>query len=341
MRALVTGATGFVGSHLVEALAERGATVAVLARPSSNRGRLGRVRPAPAWIVGDLHDPSSSRKSVAEFAPDVVFHLAWAGVGRTGRDDRSQIESNLAGTLALFDLAVSVGCRSFVGLGSQAEYGPHDGIIDENTPLNPTSLYGAAKASACLLLTRLAANAGVRFAWLRLFSAYGPGDHPQALIPFLIRSLLDGKTPTLSSGSQPWDYLYVTDAADAIAGAGCSPEATGVYNLASGQFVTIRSVAERLRDMTDPGASLEFGEARSPGIQADISRLGSAIGWKPRIGLEVGLQCTIESVRGDGRSLSLQRSRTTRSVEDGVPTQSLGTRSFSDRQMVGTEANLS
>src|SRR3954451_24496566 len=105
MRALITGATGFVGSHLVETLAKRGATLAVLARATSKRDRLAHVHPAPEWIVGDLRDPSSCRSAVAAFAPEVIYPLGWGGVDRTGRDDRAQIDANLAGTLALCDLA--------------------------------------------------------------------------------------------------------------------------------------------------------------------------------------------------------------------------------------------
>src|SRR4051794_15658919 len=101
MRALVTGATGFVGSHLVETLARRGASVAVLARPSSSREKLDHIDPRPEWIVGDLCDLSSCRAAVANFAPDVIYHLGWGGVGRTERDDRAQIDANLAGTLRL------------------------------------------------------------------------------------------------------------------------------------------------------------------------------------------------------------------------------------------------
>ena len=294
MKALVTGGTGFVGSHLVERFVSDGQDVAVLTRAGADDRRIAGWRPSLTWIEGDLRDLASARAEITDFAPEVVFHLGWGGVGKGGRDDRSQIDANLAGTLALFDLVADAGCSAFVGLGSQAEYGDVKGEIDEATPTRPTTLYGAAKASAALRLDRLADAAGVRFAWLRLFSAYGPADHPDALIPSLIRALDAGEAAMVRFPDRQWDYLYAGDAASAIARVGGDKNVSGTFNLASGRRETLRRVAERVRDLIGPSRPVRFGESDGDdGPGANVFKLSAAIGPIARVGLDEGLMRTI------------------------------------------------
>ncbi|MBL7372666.1 NAD-dependent epimerase/dehydratase family protein, partial [Escherichia coli] len=107
----------------------------------------------------------------------------------------------------------------FVGMGSQAEYGPVSARLDETVPTRPTTVYGAAKLSTALMLERLAEADGLSFAWLRLFSSYGPKDDLSWLIPYMARRLLAGERPALTPGEQIWDYIYVEDAAAAVAAA--------------------------------------------------------------------------------------------------------------------------
>ena len=298
MRALVTGATGFVGSHLVERLVATGWDVASLVRP----GRTHVVgEPRATSIAGDLAALDPARRAIRDFAPEVVFHLAWAGVRSADRDDPIQVETNLPGTLALFRMVAEAGCRVFVGLGSQAEYGPCDEVIDEDRPLAPRTLYGAAKASAGLLLSRLAAVGDIRLAWLRLFSCYGPGDRESALIPDLIRRLADGRPASITDWDRPWDYLHVADAARAIERCALESGASGAFNLASGRPTTLRRVAERLRAVV--GGESEIVPIRSPvplpSLRADVSRLRSATGWSPSIDLDDGLRATATELAGN------------------------------------------
>ncbi len=298
MRALVTGASGFVGSHLVECLVARGARVAILRRASSDLHRLAGVRHAVELIEGDLASIDAARGEIEAFGPDTVFHLAWNGVAGPRRDDAAPVEENLLGSLELLRVAASAGCRTVVALGSQAEYAPREGPLAEDAPTDPATWYGLSKACTHLLARRLAADLGVRFAWIRLFSAYGPGDHPSALIPSLIRSLLAGERPALTAGDQLWDYLYIADAVEAIRLVAETPGAEGTFNLGSGRVHRIRDVALRVRDLIDPGLPLGFGE-RTCGprpirhLQADVGRLSRTSGWAPRTDLDEGLRLTV------------------------------------------------
>jgi nucleoside-diphosphate-sugar epimerase len=133
---------------------------------------------------------------------------------------------------------------------------------------------------------------------VRLLSTYGPGDDPRNMIPSVILTLLAGKRPAMTKGEQVWDYVYVEDAARALCQI-AETGATGIFNLASGETVEIRDVAERIRNLIDPRLELGLGDLpyrQDPimYLKGDISRLKSATGWQPEITLDEGLHRTVE-----------------------------------------------
>ena len=212
-------------------------------------------------------------------------------MANTARNDPVQF-ANAEATCSLVKLAAKAGASVFIGIGSQAEYGPHESLISEDTPCRPTTLYGAAKLSALTGTQILAAETGMRHVWLRVFSLYGPGDHPGWMIPSVAKQMLSGTRPKLTQGMQTWDFLHVEDAARAVM-ATVSEAASGVYNLASGLPVRIRTVIETLRDQCAPELELIFGEIpfrpdQVMSMQVDISRL-NALGGSPTISLQTGL----------------------------------------------------
>lgn len=309
MRALVTGATGFVGSYLTEALVRGGEEVAVLCRQGSDLWRLRDVLPRVTVVCGDFTEPEGAEAEIRGFAPDTIFHLAWHGVEGAHRADDAHIDKNLLGSVALLRLAARVGCRTFVGLGSQAEYGPQPDVLNEGAPTEPTTTYGVAKLCTYLLGRHLAASSGMRFVWLRLFSSYGPKDNPGWLIPYLVRALSRGERPALTPGEQRWDYIYVEDAAEAVYAAAASEGAEGLFNLGSGRAHRLREVVEQVRDLIDPALPLGFGgRDYAPDqvmhLQADITRLTEATGWRPKTPLADGLRRTVEWFRADAQSVS-------------------------------------
>ncbi len=299
-RVLVTGGAGFVGARVVHRLLEQGCHVALLLRETSNTRRLHDAIGRCTVLRGDLSRLESLRGPLQGFAPDGVLHLAWEGVKGADRNHPMQL-SNVSTSIDLFRLTGEIGCESFVGLGSQAEYGLVSGRIDERTPTRPTTTYGATKLATCCVLERAAAAAGRPFAWLRLFSSYGPDDDPSWLIPYLIRTLLAGERPKLTSAEQVWDYIHVDDVADAVV-ATLQTGAQGIFNLGSGEAWPLREIVERLRDAIDPALSLGFGEVdyrpdQVMHLESDIEALCAATGWKPRVSLQQGLAETINWYR--------------------------------------------
>jgi UDP-glucose 4-epimerase len=300
-RVLVTGGAGFVGARLVRRLIEQGREVALLLRATSNPRRLVGVLERCTVLHGDLSNLEALRAPLQSFAPEGVLHLAWEGVKGADRNDPVQL-SNVTTSIGLFRLTGEIGCANFVGLGSQAEYGLLSGRIDEQAPTRPTTTYGAAKLATACVLERAAAAAGRPFAWLRLFSSYGPDDDPNWLIPYLIRKLLAGERPHLTKAEQIWDYIHVDDVAAAILAA-LDTGAHGVFNLGSGQGRPLRDIVERLRDAINPSLPLGFGEVdyrpdQVMHLESEIRALCTATGWAPQVSLEQGLADVIAWHRG-------------------------------------------
>jgi len=234
-----------------------------------------------------------------KFQPDTVFHLAWYGVGNRYRNAEAQIGNNLQSSLSLLRMAIDSGCQTWVGLGSQAEYGLYNTAIEEGSPTNPTTLYGATKLCTYLLTKQLTCEQDMRFAWLRLFSSYGPKDNREWMIPYVIQALQRGDKPSLTAGEQKWDYLYVEDVATALFQVADCHKAHGVFNLGSGQAQTLRGIVETIRDLIDPSLTLGFGDVpyRSDQVmhlQANITKLCEVTGWMPQTTLEDGLRKTVE-----------------------------------------------
>jgi UDP-glucose 4-epimerase len=294
----VTGGTGFIGSSLVRKLLDQNVEVAILLRSTSNTWRIEDILHKTEIIHGNLGMLDEICDQIKEFSPDFIYHLAWEGVGNQYRNDLSQI-NNIQSTLNLIKKSKEFGCQKFIGLGSQAEYGPKKEAITEESPTTPTTLYGETKLACGKISAKVADSIDLEFAWLRLFSSYGPKDDPQWMIPYVILQLNQGISPNLTAGEQRWDYLYITDVAEALWKVSISPDATGFFNLGSGQAPSLKTTIEKIRNKIDPNIPLKFGEiAYRPDqvmhLQADISRLQKLAYWNPVINLDDGLQQTIE-----------------------------------------------
>ncbi len=302
MRVFLTGASGFLGSYaLREFVAQAGTPVAVLVRDPAAAWRIADLLPALTVVQAGFEDEDKLERALKDFAPTHLVHLAWTGVLGRSRNDAAQ-HRNAYLSMRLVEMGLAAGAGHFVGLGSQAEYGPCQARIDESTPTAPTTMYGASKLAACLMAARLCENAGARFAWLRLFSSYGPRDNPEWLIPYLALKLLRRERPAVTAAEQLWDYVFVEDAARAVAAVARERGASGIFNLGSGTAPRLRDIIERVRDEIDPALPVGFGEVpyrpdQVMHLEADIGRLVAATGWQPRVGLAEGVRATVDWYR--------------------------------------------
>jgi len=296
MKVMVTGAGGFVGAAFVARALSVGHDVVAMVRPFGNLQRLTASR--VEIVYADMTNTSEVKSVMQQHRPEAIVHAAWSGVSNASRNERSQLTDNMAAILALMDAAAATGVRKFVGIGSQAEYGLISGRIGETALPAPTSLYGATKVAVQVLAGQLCADTGIDFAWLRLFSTYGPCDNPSWLIPSMVEALLDAKRPRTTEGRQLWDYLFIDDVGDAIRAVVESKQAVGVLNLGSGMPVSIRSIIEQVRDIAAPGLPLVFGEIPYKAdqiwhMEADIGKLTRLSGFRPKVTLTDGLSRTV------------------------------------------------
>ena len=302
MRIMVTGAGGFVGAATARAALAAGHEVFGTIRPGGHLARAEAVSGLTV-IPLDLRDPAAIGDMMASLRPDILIHSAWANVTSHKTGSAGTATADIETACSLVRAGIAAGLAKFVGIGSQAEYGLRDtpeneAPVDETLLPEPRSMYGAAKLAALALTRHLCAEAGLDFAWLRLFATYGPGDNPSWLIPSLIDQMLAGTAPRTTAGRQRCDYLYIDDAAAGILAAATRPAATGVLNLGSGAAVTVGDIVQAIRERANPGLVLNSGDiAYGPNqvwhMQANIDRLRTAANWSPTIDLATGLDRTI------------------------------------------------
>ncbi|MGA8222573.1 MAG: NAD(P)-dependent oxidoreductase [Candidatus Acidiferrales bacterium] len=298
MRLLVTGAGGFIGAHVVRALARSGHTVFAAGRKMNTSGLQERESSEIQYLQLDVRDDPGVRTAVRQICPDVTIHLAWCKV--TGRFWTAPANLDwVSTTLSVARAVADEGCRRLVLAGSCAEYDWNYGFLSEEcTPLKPQTLYGACKNALREILESYALETSMQLAWLRLFYLYGPGEDRTRFIPSVILPLLHGKTAKCTSGEQMRDFLQVEDMASAISAVATSNFA-GAINIGSGLPVKIRTIVETIaRILECPDRLLVGGlpdnPAEPPLLVADVRKLTREIGWRPSHTLEDGLQLTVD-----------------------------------------------
>jgi nucleoside-diphosphate-sugar epimerase len=290
VRCLVTGASGFLGVHLLAALARAGAHVAALSR-------LPRIGPGPTrWRALDLEDRAAVDAVIDEERPEVIFHLASLVSGRRELElVLPTFHANLASTVHVLAAATRVGCRRVVLAGS----------MEEPEPGRPAaSPYAAAKAAAAVYADFFRAVYGTPVVAARIFMVYGPGQRDLAkVVPASILAALDGRRPRISSGARAVDWIFVEDVVEGLLALGQAEGIEGeTLDLGTGRLTTVREVVERIcRQLGVPGPEVGALPDRLHEVvrRAEPESTRARTGWSPRTGLDDGLARTIEAYRAD------------------------------------------
>jgi nucleoside-diphosphate-sugar epimerase len=295
-KVLLTGSTGFIGSHIGRALVEAGYPTLCLKRKTSKLDRCAGFHERVIWIDRDAPDWS---QAVIAAKPQAVIHCAWAGITAAGRDDWNVQVENVVFFLELMLAAGAAGVKQFIAFGSQAEYGPIEGRVNENQPCRPSTAYGSTKLACLTLLEAFTRSRQMTYAWLRLFSIYGPGEGPQWFIPGLIRQLKSGQPPQLTACEQRYDYLHVHDLASAVLAVLRHPDKSGVFNVSSNTSLPLKQVVQLIQKYAAAKVEPVFGASPNrPGqsmhLEGDSTRFSETFAFKPQIALAEGLRQLVE-----------------------------------------------
>lgn len=299
MRVVITGPTGTLGMALIEKCRENAIEVLAICHRSSKRTENIREDELVKVLFCDLDEYKDIVADNVCGKYDIFFHLAWNGANGAGREDVKLQTENVMHAIKAVELARKLGCHTFVGAGSQAEYGRTEEILKPDTPAFPETGYGIAKLCAGQMTRIKCGQLGLKHIWLRILSVYGPYDGENTMIISIIRKMLAGEMVACTKGEQQWDYLYCDDAARAMLKLGIKGRDGSIYCLGSGKTRSIRAYIETMKDSIQSDSVIEYGalpysEKQVMYLKADISDLQKEIGFCAETEFETGILETIK-----------------------------------------------
>lgn len=300
-KVIVTGANGFIGSHLVKRLDETGVDVIALVDPrfddSSIRG-LSKVTIIPFSLqtLESLHSDERLKEA------DIVYHLAWAGVHASFRNNEDEQLQNIQYSLDVLKLASHFQISKVLIPGSAAEVSCGDGMITGKESPAPSDMYSATKVATRYLCQTYARQHDMTLIWPLITSIYGPGRDDNNLISYAIKTLLKGEKPSFTKLEQQWDYLYIDDLTEALIVLGDKGQ-SDVYPIGSGEYRKMSEYVEIIHRIINPNLPLGIGDLpyKNPNKidnqMMDISALKRDTDFVPRISFEEGISKTIDYFR--------------------------------------------
>lgn len=302
-KVLITGATGFIGSHLTRSLIGKGFEVGIIKREKSDVWRIKNLLDKLVTYDVDLRDTRKVFKAVSHFRPDVIFHLAtYYAVDCNLQEIPLMLDTNVLGAVNLLEASKESMVKLFVNASSCFVYKESKDKLRENADLSPLNLYALTKIQteqACTFYTK---KYGLKTITFRLFPPYGPADHERRLIPYVIKSLLEREKLKMTTGKQRWDFVYVDDIVNAYFKLLCVfdlPQKHEIFNIGTGNTVSVREVVSQIKKII--GVELESDWGAIPHRKseiwftcADISKTENFLKWQPKIQISgEGLELTI------------------------------------------------
>lgn len=297
-RIVINGPTGAIGTALINKCIEEEIEVLAICRKGSKR--MENIPKSDFVTIIECNLEELLDLSIAN-QYDVFYHFAWEGTFGDFRNDMYLQNRNVKYTLDAVQLAKRLGCHTFIGAGSQAEYGRAEGILHPSTPTFPENGYGVAKLCAGQMSRLLCQQLGMKHIWTRILSVYGPNDGEKTMVMSTIKQLFNGEVPKFTKGEQMWDYLYSGDAANAMYLIGESGHDGKVYCLGSGEVKPLYEYICIIRDLIDSNLKLNIGAIPYSHNQvmflcADIDDLKADVGFSPSTRFDEGIRKIINTL---------------------------------------------
>lgn len=293
-RVIISGATGAIGSALIENLLCNNVEILIISRKNSKRLS---VIPKNSLISIKYCDLSEYKnlQNDTEKTYDVFYHFAWTGTFGDSRNDMYIQNKNVEYSLVAVEIAKRFGCHTFIGAGSQAEYGRVEGVLTPSTPVFPENGYGMAKLCAGQMTREYAHKLGLKHIWMRILSIYGPNDGAQTMVMSTINKLKNGEEAQFTKGEQLWDYLYSGDAAEAFRLIGERGVDGKIYILGGGvarplyEYINIIGECLEAKELLKIG-DLPYSDRQVMHLCADITELKRDTGWLPQTKFSDGIK---------------------------------------------------
>ncbi len=328
MKVIVTGATSFIGSVTVRQLLEQGHHVCAVVRPGSqNLENLLKKIPEESKknlllaeldlsgidrlpsVIADLQDREEragnagirAEKVSGMHCWDAFVHIGWDGSGSDNRTRRDVQQRNVIHSLEAVKAAAALGCSRFLFTGSQAEYGVYHQRITEDMACSPVSEYGKAKVEFANQAKNLCKILKMEYIHTRIFSVYGPDDHPWSLVQTCLKTWKQGGEMKFGECTQQWNFLYIEDAVKALIALLVHARG-GFYNVAGEDTRVLRAYIEEMYALCGSQGSFVYGErpqnAEGPAdLMPDISKICGETGWRPETSFAEGIYETLHSLR--------------------------------------------
>ncbi len=298
---VITGPTGAVGMALIHKSIAEGCEVLAICHRGSKRNEQIPKHPLITVVETDLEELGRI-DYLPENEYNVFYHLAWKGTFGDGRNHMPLQIENIQYTMDAVKLAKRLGCHTFIGAGSQAEYGRVEGKLYPDTPTFPENGYGMAKLCAGQMSRVLCGQEGLQHIWVRILSVYGPYDRGETMISSCLGKMLRGEAADFTAGEQLWDYLYSEDAAEALWLLGQKGINGKVYCIGSGKAFPLKEYIQKMHTLTGEKATLRFGaipyaKGQVMELCADITALTEDTGFLPKTSFEDGIRKTIEWIK--------------------------------------------
>lgn len=296
MRVVITGPTGTIGLALINICMKKQIEVLAICRKGSSG--ISKIPKNPLLKVLEINlEEYSSVKIEGEY--DTFYHFAWSDTFGDGRNNVYIQNDNIKYTLDAVKMAGKLGCKTFIGAGSQAEFGKLDGMIHAQTPTLPNTGYGIAKLCAGQLSRIQCKQMGIKHIWTRILSVYGPFDDERTMIASTLYGLIHGQKLSFTAAEQTWDFLYSKDAANILYLLAKKGKSEKVYCLGSGKAKKLKAFIEEMRDIANTEYPLIFGELpyasnQVMNLSVDVSELEKDLGELTWTSFREGIKETLE-----------------------------------------------